>query len=275
MSDVLGKVRGRFSRKEDDFIRQNYQHLSDKDLAASLNREVRSITNRRVKLDLIHDKQENGQIKQYQERYRRSLTEEEKRASYTKELKRSALYRETKKVVNKSELIFYEEQLINFLMDPTIETMTVPERDALHEMTIAQIIIFRLLAAEKAEYETGNRSYSKAKEIEAQESVIQSCRRSLNVERQQRMKNKSDSAMSFANVIKELRDPNLRRQIGMEAAMLKYIAEKKYNTMLSKTMTSGQSELYDLSLLFRDGKVPDELPGEFLSSDNNSRQQGE
>lgn len=273
-----GKVKGRFSKKEDSFLRKNYLNLTDKEMATALNRSMKSITNRRNKLGLTDKnigKANPAKSMQYRMSFLNSLDDDEKREEYVRDLKKSALYRETKKVLTKTELKFYEETFVNFLMDPTIETMTVPERDTLHDMTIAQIMILRLLAWEKREHEQGHHEYSKAKEIREQEEIIKNCRKSLNVERQQRMKNQNDSVISFANVIKELKNPDLREKVGLEAAMFKYIAEKKYNEMLGKSITSGQSEEYDLSIIFKDGKVPDELSGEFLKANNNSGYEGE
>lgn len=273
-----GKIKGRFSKKEDAFLRKNYKDLTDKEMATALNRSVKSVTNRRNKLSLTDKnvgKDDSAKSMQYRMAFLNSLDDDAKREEYLRDLKRSALYKETKRVLTKREIKFYEETFVNFLMDPTIETMTVPERDALHDMTIAQIMIFRLLEWEKREHEKGNHEYSKAKDIREQEDVIKSCRKSLNVERQQRMKNQNDSVISFANVIKELKNPDLREKVGLEAAMFKYIAEKKYNEMLKKSITSGQSEEYDLSIIFKDGKVPDELSGEFLEANNNSGHEGE
>jgi len=260
----MAKVRGRFSQQEDSYIKANYLVMTDSDIAKALNRSFKSVVNRRVKLRLMN---KNDPVISNEPTMRpsvlASLDEEAKKKFFRKELHRSSLFEHVKSVLTDKEIKFYEDKYIEFMLDPTIETMTTPERDALHEMTMAQINIFRLMESEKEQHNTGNHVYSKAKEIEACQKIIQSCRQSLNVERRQRLGKQSDNAVTFTNIIKELKDPAIRREIGYEAAMLKYIGEKWYNEHMNTNIISGQPIPIDIAILFQEGVVPSGLSADF------------
>jgi hypothetical protein len=267
MSKGEGHVRGRFSNKEEEFIRTNYMTMTDREIADALRRDVKSIQRKRDNMGLADKRKKHfKQVgKRSRDSYLSSLSDSDRKTVFTKELHGSALYKKVKSVLTPDELKFYEEKFIEFLTDPTIQTVTGPERDILHEMIMAQIRRFRLMEAEKDErIDKGNMSYSKAKEISECDNTIRKCQEALNVTRKQRMKDSSDQAIHFANVIKELQDPNVRRAVGAEAAMLKFMAEAWYNEHMGKNIRTGQEEPYDISRLFHDGAEIGEISSDFM-----------
>ena len=270
-----GLVRGRFSKKEEEFIRRNYMTMTDREIAEALRRDVKSVSRKREYMGLSDKRKKHFKqvTKRSRESYLSSLTDTDKRAVFLKELHASAVFKRVKKVVTKEELRFYEEKFIEFLMDPTIQTITGPERDILHEMIMAQIRRFRLMEAEKiGRIDNKDPSYSKAKDIAECDNTIRKCQEALNVTRKQRMKDRNDQAITFANVIKELQDPNIRREIGAEAAMLKYMAEQWYNKHMGEenNIRSGQDP-YDISGLFHEDVETKDLSADFMGDEKSDK----
>jgi len=265
----------KFTSKEEEFVRANYQTMTDRQMACQLGRTKKSIEGFRSKNKLNKfsgaqgRRQKNSAGNKNRRAFLATLDDEEKMAFLTRELKRSALYKTFCKSYHSAQeyIKLYEQKYIEFMMDPTIETVTSMERDIWHEMTLAQIREMEYLYKEKEEQfvDDDGRVISKnfAKEIAQCQETIRKCQESLNVERVQRLKSGSDQAVSFTQVIKELRHPDLRRKAGEAAAMLKYIAEKHYNSKLGKNIISGSNEMYNINELFKDGKEPEGLDGNF------------
>jgi hypothetical protein len=249
--------RGRFSTQEDEFIQSHYRLMTDRELAASLNRTKEAVFARRRVLQLT-DK--NAKQVQDPEKYRaafiNALPDDLKQKEILKELRSSPLYKSMSngKVLGKQEIALYEDKWVGFLMDPSIETMTEMEKDALHNVIMAQIDEMRYRADDKLKY---------SREIRDCREIILKFQETLNVQRKQRLKNQNDQAVNFTNLIKELKDPNIRRIAGEEAAMLKFIAEKFYNDKLGTNILSGKNNPYDQSIVFKDGVVPSGLKSNF------------
>ncbi len=258
-----GIVTGKFTTKEEKFIRENFHQFTDEEMARSLNRNRLSITNKRIQMKLGTKKEAKiKDINKFRGSYIASLDESEKNDFYRKELHGSSTYKSVKDILNLKELDFYENKYIDFMTDPTIETMTAMEKDTWHEMVMAQIRIIRYMREEKDS--NSGQKISRSREIAECQKIVQDCQKSLNVERSQRLKNQSDTAINFTSIIRELKDPTIRRQIGYEAAMLKYIAEKYYNKHLGTNIISGKDDMYALSILFKDEVEPSGLSGEFI-----------
>ncbi len=267
-----GLVSGKFSIQEDDIIRANYQTMTCDALAQTLNREKKSVENRICKLGLKKKTDSLTEMvspKKNRVAYMAALSDEERKGFLRKELRGSSTYKQIKPILSNEDLEYYEDKYIDFMMDPTIETMTIMEKDALHDMTMAQIRMFQYMRDEKIKDVQG-RTYSKAKEIRECQEIIQHCQESLNVQRKQRLKNANDQAVNFTSIVRELKDPNLRREIGYEAAMLKYIGQRYYLDHLRTgnregNIISGRSAgIFEIDSLFIKGAVPSGLGGEFL-----------
>lgn len=260
-------VEGVFSEAEDQVIKDNWDILTEEQIASKLNRTFNSLhihltAKVRSRLGLRPKRIGRPLAPRSKEQIVASLPEDKRRSFFLKELRSTIMYKSIKNVLDNEELNLYEEKYLNFMTDPTIETMTTMEKDAWHEMTMAQIRIFRYLKEEKVSKDTG-KTISRSKEIRDCEDIIETAQESLNVQRRQRLKNQNDQAVTFTNVIKELKDPNTRRRTGIEAAMLKYIAEATYNAMLGKNIFSGTSEPYNIEQNFKNGATPSGLSPNF------------
>lgn len=270
----ISKVTGRFTKSEDNFIKNNHHLMTDKAIADALNRNPKSVTNRRNKLKLNTKRNKTKLTKKHREAYVASLDDDDRRKFFEKEIRSSARFRSASRSLLDHEQAYYIEKYVDFMLDPTIETMTAMEKDALHQLLLTEVRINRYMAEEKEwkdmvdgwDYKAHGKPpapISRAKEIRECQEVILKCQQSLNVERKQRLKNQSDQSISFTNLIKEMKNPQIRYKMGAEATMLKIIAEHYYNTKLGKNIFSGHDRSFDVDRNFRDGKAPD-LPDDFL-----------
>lgn len=265
---------GRFSKKEDDFLMHNHNSMTDKQLAEALGRNVKSVTNRREKLGLKTSRNKPKLTEKYRESYVAGLDNTERKKFFEKEVKSSEQYRSIFDALDEHEHKYYVEKYVDFMSDSTIETMTAMEKDALHQLILSELRIVRHFREEKA-YNDKIKDWdpahgkpptpiSRAKEIRECQEVVIKMQASLMVERKQRLKDQSDQSITFTSLIKEMKDPRNRNRLGIEATMLKVIAEKTYNDKVkSKNIVSGRDKQYDLSKNFRGGIVPD-LPKDFL-----------
>lgn len=266
-------VTGRFSKKEDDFITNNHSAMTDGAIGEALNRTTKSVTNRRNKLGLSTKRNKPKLTEKHRDAYVATLDDDDRKKFFEKEIRGSARYRSITHALSSDEQSYYIEKYVDFMMDPTIETMTAMEKDALHQMLLAEVRINRHMAEEKEwkdmcdNWDVANGKppapISRAKEIRECQEVILKCQASLNVERKQRLKNQSDQSITFTNLIKEMKNPQTRHRMGLEATMLKVITERYYNSHLDKNIFSGNGKKFDMTKNFRDGDVP-EMPTEFL-----------
>lgn len=261
-------VNGSFTKEEDDFIKDNLMKMTVPEIAKQLNRSYKSVANRRARLGLSNKRISKVVNTSDRSSVLYNMSENEKRNFLLDELHRSSTYKQTKEVLTNKELQYYEEKYVDFMMDPTIETMTSMEKDALHQMSMSQIRIFRYMEEERQsriDYDNfakrnGNgdppRIISRSREIKECEEIVQKCQEGLKVQRKQRLDNKSDQAVTFSAIIKELKDPNTRREAGYEAVMLKFIAEQSYNNLLRKNIKSGSDLTFNIGANFKNGTKP-------------------
>jgi hypothetical protein len=268
MSNIIKK--GRFTDAEDKFIRDNHEKMTDKEISEALGRNQKSVTNRRTKIGLQTKRNKPKLTTKHRESYLASLDDNERKKFFEKEIMSSARLRHIMGSLDTGEIDYYIEKYIDFMMDPTVETMTAMEKDALHQMLVAEIRINRHMKDERRDREMVEAKnlerppISRAKEIRECQEVILKCQTSLNVERRQRLKNQSDQSITFTNLIKEMKDPGIRHRMGLEATMLKVIREKFYNSHLGTNIKSGKDKGFDISRNFRDGKTPENISDEFL-----------
>ncbi len=265
---------GKFSKSEDDFLVNNHSTMTDKQLAEALGRKVKAVSNRREKLELKTSRTKPKLTEKYREAYVATLDKAERKKFFSKEVKTSEQFRAMYDALEDYEHKYYVEKYVDFMSDPTIETMTAMEKDALHQLILSELRIVRHFREEKVyndkikEWDPAQGKpptpISRAKEIRECQEVVIKMQTSLMVERKQRLKDQSDQSMTFTNLIKEMKNPQNRARLGIEATMLKVIAEKTYNDKVDKgNILSGKNKKFDVSRNFREGQMP-ELPKSFL-----------
>jgi len=260
------------SKREKDFIKSHYANMTDREISDVLGRPRKTISKFREIEGLVKNKTTQPKPAYLPSRtnYLATLDEHEKQLYFRNELRKSALYRSITDVIDKDYLLLYEQKYVEFMMDPSIETVTAMERDIWHEMTLAQIREIEYLKMERDPIVDADGNEVKrvlSREIAQCQDTIRRCQESLNVERKQRLKHGSDQSINFAQIVKELRSPEVRRKIGERAAMLKYIAEKHHNQHLNVNIISGANKEFNLGELFKDGQEPDGLDGDFTGEE--------
>ena len=279
---------GKVSKEDEEFVKNHYKTMSDEEMATVIKRSRRSIIAIRNKFNLskkhIRSKK-TGSSEKVRKSYIASLDDDSKRDFLLGELRKSSMYKALVAALEKDShkkhhIEFYEQKYIDFLMDPSVETITSPERDIWHEMTLAQIREFQYIRKEgdkRVVYKGGEKieiDIDYSKEIAKCQEIVSKCHESLNVTRQQRLKNMNDSAITFAEVIRELRSPETRRRAGDNAALFKYMGERHYNDHLNKNIISGDNFKYDIGFNFKEGIEPGGLNGDFTGDQDLKREQG-
>lgn len=267
-----GYNKGRFTKDEIAYIKRHYQKQTDKEMALALNRVPYSVQQKRLDLGLIKDDPQivRNTPGKNREAYLDAATDNQKRKQFEKEIKKSAQFKAMKDSLSKDEQDLYVEKFVEFMMDPTIETMTSMEKDTLHNLNIAVIRMNRYLRQEKDSIDKASKDptlspISRGKEIRECEEIFLKCQESLNVSRKQRLKDGQDQSINFVNLIKDLKNPNTRLHAGREAAMFRYIGMKKYNDMLGSKIISGRPQEFDIDGSFKE-KPKGELNSKFIET---------
>lgn len=257
-----------FTEAEDKFIIENFRTMKDKDMGVTLGRSAASIACRRARLKLPGKNIKKAASKPETARFLASVDDTERKAFFEREVRNSASFKALHRSLEQDELEHYVEKYVSFMMDPTIETMTTMEKDALHQLLINEIRINRFLEEEKIDKALAQQQQrapiSRAREIRECQEVIMKAQRSLNVEREQRLKDQNDQALTFTNLIRDLKNPLTRQRVGVEAVVLKFIAEQTYNDNLGSHIISGKEEKFNTKSLFRKGQEPEQLRSDFL-----------
>ncbi|MCK5610131.1 hypothetical protein KAR91_50120 [Candidatus Pacearchaeota archaeon] len=277
--------KGTWSDEEKNLLITNYLLLTDEEMAKRLGRTRTSVSKMRTRMKLSKTDEPAPDIKgQHRGSYVSALSEGDKRTFLMAEMRRTAQYKQTKGILRTDEMEFYEERYIEFMMDPTIETMTSAEKDTLHRKTLTEIRLHRFLQEEKraidefadfdGEDDDDNereerRKYiaNKSREIDSCNQVIKECEKSLNVTREQRLKNSNDQAVNFTTLIKDMQNPALRAEIGYEAAMFRWMARKDANEKTGEHILSGRDEQYSLGKEFKSGVEPEGVSNDFTGEE--------
>lgn len=267
--------KGRFTEEEKAVIKQNYLMMSDAQIAEILNRDKTAVINFRRRHGL--DKNGKSSVSQgfdkeaAREQFVSALPEEDKKKELLAGLKATAQYRTIVQSLAKTEIQFYEDRFLDFMMDPTIETMTATEKDALHRKTICEIRVHRFLEEEK-EYREQGQPQNKAREIKDLNDQIFQCEKSLNVTREQRLKDGQDQSVNFTSIVKELQNPRLKQEVGYEAAMFKWMQRAAFNDELGNTIEAGDETPYDLTEDFVNPEDAEKFNSDFLGVDDKDSQ---
>src|SRR5690606_31914949 len=87
------KTLGRFTLEEDQYIKANHIHMTDREIALALGRSRKSVTNRRVKLGLKTNRSKARASKKFKGAYATGLDDTEKRKFYEQEVRNSSTFK--------------------------------------------------------------------------------------------------------------------------------------------------------------------------------------
>jgi hypothetical protein len=250
--------------KKEQYIRDNYLKMSDLKMSKHLRTPRSTVTKWRLRLGLnkrgAGPKKTDKKITKArpQQVNLKRLSDEDRRKFFLQQLRTRPRY--DLMSLTKPEMRFYEEKYVEYFSNPDIETITVHEEDDLHEMTILQIRIMRL---QKEEHDSRMNStpnmaiVDNSKQIKDAMDDFLKLKKSLDLERRQRLERQEDSATNFTTLVGEINKDHTRALVGEEATMLKFRMEESLNQLIQHERILGV-EPVPLEDNFINGKLPDD-----------------
>lgn len=169
----------------------------------------------------------------------KTMTDEQKRKYFLEKLRKSPRYQMTKKILTSEELQFYEAKYIEYATSPEIETLTPYEEDDLHELTMTQISKMRIQQAEYDEIAGGGYPPEVSRSLRDKDETILKLKKSLDIERSQRLQRQEDSATNFINLVKEFNNVKIRNVVGREASAFNSYGDECLNKMIDDNNAYG------------------------------------
>jgi len=231
------------------FLLENYKSKTDVEMAEVLDVSKSTIYLWRKELGLSKHKKKdvptNEVVKNLNEatvENIKNLTIEEKRLAFLKQLRGKPLHEMTKKLLNSEELALYETKYLEYATSPDIETLTAYEEDDLHELTMTQISKMRLQKEEYLAMKNGDPPPDISRALKDKDETILKLKKSLDIERSQRLKRQEDSATNFITLIKEFNKAKIRDMIGREATSFNLHRDMCLNELIEDDLIFGIDE---------------------------------
>jgi hypothetical protein len=266
------------------FLVENYRTMTDKALGEYLKVPEPTIRYWRGRLKLKKTGNIHAPVKpsmdvvemlgSHDEQVRR-MSAEERRLHYLEQLRSRPRYKMVQTMLNPDELSFYEEKYVEYFSNPDIETLTVTEEDDIHELTMTQIEKMRLQRM-MLQGEDNAELAQHSRAIKDKDEVMLKIKKSLDLERTQRLQRQADTSTNFTNLIRELNNRGIRTMAGEEAAMFKFRMEESINRLVDDGHMRG-FEQFNLGENFQDGNLPEdyEPPPEIEDFDKVSKKDGD
>jgi len=236
----------KITTKVKKYLYENFQDKTDTEMAEDLGVTRQTVYAYRKKLGLSKRKKKEKDsidvLKTLNESAvidTKGMTQEEKREHFLKKLRGNPRYKMTKESLTEEELAFYEAKYIEYSTSPEIETLTAYEEDDLHELTITQIAKMRIQKMEHDEIANGDPPPDTSRNIRDKDETILKLKKSLDLERAQRLKRQEDSATNFINLVKEFNDAKIRTVIGREANAFNAYGQDCLNDLIDEGFAFG------------------------------------
>ena len=251
--------RGRFTLAEEAYVKGHYEFKTDKELAEFLNRDPTAIKRKRDLLGLkkksggqtaksIKDARQSFSEKQLDRDAYSLLTKEERQDLFRRSFESTERYKSLRRTLTNEEIDAYIENFLNYKYQ--FETLEVHEEDFLHQAIMQLIMQDRILCMEKSARDSFDTGDHNAMEIMSrietldrryQESVeiYSKIMKSLHATREQRLKTNKETSLSLVTVVQSLQDEEMRKKLGVEAAMIKKGAELAKEVMEKEGLLLG------------------------------------
>ena len=228
------------------FLLENYKSKTDKEMADALNVSKSTIYLWRKELKLTKQKKKETPTNEVAKNLNETTVEdvkhmtiEEKRVAFLNQLRHKPLYEMTKKLLSAEELALYETKYLEYATSPDIETLTAYEEDDLHELTMTQISKMRLQQEEYLAMANGDPPPDISRALKDKDETILKLKKSLDIERSQRLKRQEDSATNFITLIKEFNNGKIRDMIGREASSFNLHRDMCLNELIEDDLIFG------------------------------------
>jgi len=242
------------------YLYENYQDKTDSQMAEELEVARSTVVRWRNTLGLQKRKKQKGEETDILEKFEetssvdvKSMTQKQKREYFLKKLRNNPRYQITKGLLTAEELNFYEAKYIEYSTSPEIETLTAYEEDDLHELTMTQISKMRIQRMEYDEVANGDPVPDVSRNTKDKDETILKLKKSLDLERSQRLRRQEDSATNFINLVKEFNNAKIRNVVGREANAFNAYGDECLNKMIEDGNAYGIEEI-DVSKYYDGGK---------------------
>jgi hypothetical protein len=248
------------------YIAVNYTVMTDKTMGKHLDIPEETIRYWRRKLKLKKKSVAHAPVEPSmdvikaldgQSEHVRRMSAKERRQYYLEQLRSRPRYKMVQTILDADELAFYEDKYIEYFSNPDIETLTVTEEDDIHELTMTQIEKLRLQRSVLRDQSNADLLAQHSRAIKDKDETILKIKKSLSLERSQRLERQADTSTNFTNLIRELNNRGIRVLAGAEVAMFKFRMEESINRLVEDGHMRG-FEQFNLGDNFKSGDLPED-----------------
>lgn len=242
-----------YTQDEVDYVQQNWNSMTDEDIAAELGRSVESVRRKRDELGL---KKPGGRpSNRLREEYilanptaanLATLSKEKKMEFYKKNFTKNIRHPQLLKELSLDELEYYKHKYIDFI--DSVDTLTRNEEDMLHHMIMSDILIHRLRSTMKREQDEWDSGEDGARppqnlmgELERAEQRYMKYHKELNITREQRLKTEKEEKITIASIVRGYQEKQAREEAGRNAAILQYYKDKCRDDMSAHRYLLGET----------------------------------
>jgi hypothetical protein len=233
----VSKKKHHFKAWEDELIKQNWQTMTDVDLADKLNRTTLAISRRRKALGLS---KKNGRpkaktrkkaiFKSPNEYNLATLSKEDRIEFYKTKFDENPRYFQLVRILTPEELEYYRHKYIDFL--DSIDTLSFQEEDLLHSMLMTEMQVIRIQESIREAYDTkddsesGRMSTYMFKDLNDAEQRYIKYQEKLNLTREQRLRNTKEQKVSVSTLVRAFLERKNREEAGKTAGILAHYQER-------------------------------------------------
>jgi hypothetical protein len=241
----LAGKRCKFAAWEDEIIKQNWQTMTDEELAKKCNRDPIAIAKRRKRLGFMkpngrpaNDTRKEGIFANPSEYSLAALSKEDRIQFYKTQFESNFRYENLKKILMQDELEYYKRKYIEFL--DAIDTITLQEEDLLHNMIMTEIQMLRVQIQIKDSLEAYNSDDEDDKrpppqflykDLNEMEKRYVDYQEKLNLTREQRLKSNREEKINISSIVRSLLDRRNREEAGKTAGVMSFFAAQARNDM--------------------------------------------
>lgn len=237
--------RSHFAAWEDELIKQNWQTMTDEELAKKIDRETLAVAKRRKRLGLSKANGRPNNITRKDailanpsEYSLAALSKEDRIQFYKTQFESNFRYEYLKKILNTTELEYYKRKYIEFL--DSIDTITLQEEDLLHNMIMTEINMLRVQVQIKDAMDQYNDDDDEDKrpppqylykDLSEMEKRYVDYQEKLNLTREQRLKSTREEKINISTIVRGLLDRKSREESGKTAGIMSYFSTKARDDM--------------------------------------------
>ena len=257
MNKETGHKKGAYSKAEKKYVEEHYLTMTDKELAAKLNRHPHGLyqyrrkngwtksdeDGKRLKDAVLKDQDKKERSKPDYEKPTASLTTDERKVLFLNKFNKSTRGDVVKRTCSTEETKYYKDKWCSYL--ESLDTITTAEEETLHQAIMEEVMIARYEEEIKHKKESVEKikqdaidkgdtppdissidinlhdQLNKAKERHMKLMKL------LSTTREQRLKIKGETNINFVTICQQLVKREARAKVGREAAIMSYMQDEE------------------------------------------------